>query len=76
MNDHEEDDRFEASASDDGVPGLLVWNLPTSIILLMFAGLALSGLPFLSFDDDLESLFRGDTREFRDYKKFSQMFFQ
>lgn len=44
------------------------------MILVLFSAVALTGLPRLRFDDDLESLFRGDTPEFRDYRRFSRLF--
>lgn len=49
-------------------------HLATSAFLVLFSSLALGGLVFLSFDDDLENLFSGDTQEFRDFKRHNELF--
>ncbi|MEC9093800.1 MAG: hypothetical protein VX438_13905, partial [Planctomycetota bacterium] len=57
------------------VPGLFsgVHGL-ASLGFLGFTIFALSGLQFLSFDDDLKNLFKGDSKEYTEFEKYTNLF--
>ncbi|MEE2643067.1 MAG: MMPL family transporter [Planctomycetota bacterium] len=46
----------------------------TSLLLLLMVITSSVGLAFLGFDDDLENLFQGDSRDYRDYLEHTEIF--